>query len=1146
MESPPPDIGPLVTERRRAGRVGLRLEARFSAGAWGTISCVVSDFSPEEGVLRLDALQSLTHLGDCTAGELTLTAEASEGHAHRCSVQVLRIEDRTLAVSLIDPTADVLALFEVPAPPARLTEAEIARRQQQFAAPYAALAAPAGTLVARGTARLATVFVARAEEALLAALRDARNNRDQQVLDAALTRLARTRSSIVRDAAELSAMAFAVLEDPLGMVDTDASSAGPGLSLVDLDEFEDYLSLSRVAEGLASACEEPLFELQRRLEWLARRSFTLDTLPLGPRVLCAIFAHALKGLADAPPAREQVFSALRDCLLAELAGFYAALNALLVEHGVLVTVTREKPTILRQQSRSGPPPLDGFGRAEPVRAPDPAATWPGALRGERNPRSPAHSGGTSTRPGYPLGALREQMQLSRLLAPAQTDSAEVPAYSTEELLVGLDSLRDLFSATQGRGALPPAELTRQLLESLAGRGSAGKTLGVEAREGLELVGNLFQSLLSDAALGTAARAQLPRLQPVLHRAALEDSALFDSTQHPLLRVVDRVAQLEATLSGEQEQRLQDILDRLARTSGRSPDAMDTVIGELEAVISHQGEAYAAAVAATVRDAEAQQAILRERRELAGEPPPPPPVFPEELARWVARARALVPGTRVTLNTTGQPVPLTLVWVAEGLAVYLFVDARGRKAASLTLQQVVIYLRRGLMQVVSEAPVSAVERAMFGVVERMHRQLVDDASEDPLTGIKTRKAFLREVEARLPLPQPDGTAVEGALCELSFENLRTLNDHHGTEVGDELIRALTREVTAALAGDDVVLGRLGGGEWGIYFTRGGEKAAHTRLRALLEKLGEVRASASLDAVPRLVCGIAGVDGQSPLLEPLLRATSAARVRAAQEGGEAIMLAGADERRRQQIVQLMSYVPKALTRERLVLMQQEVRALDASEMPAARLMVAALDRGGKLIPPTLFAPAVAATPHAFDTDLWSLRAVLRWMSEAPQEADRYSAFVLPLSRASVETDGIANLIVNEFMNYPVPPSRLRFELQDDVAHAKLPECLELVGSLREFGCRFVLGNFTGNQSDNTYLRELAVDYVELAGRFTVDRQQDPRDLAITRSINELAHFMGRRTIARVEASPEILRLLRQIRVDYIHDTTRETRLEVIADG
>ena len=1137
----PVDPEQLATERRRPGRRAVHLDARFQAGDSGPFPCVVTDYSPQDQMLHIDALQSVNHLAGCAEGELWLEGTA-DSPAMKVHVAIRRVEHRGLAVFVGEPDAALVSRLEAGAGIVLPNPGEIEQRQRSFAPMFHALLPAASTLIARGASQLATEFTERAEGALLDALRDARNNRDQQRLDAALTRLARFRSAWVRQVSDTMVHALALLDDPLRYEASGGANGGTGLSLVELTEFEDYLAVSRVAGVLAQGLEEPLFALRRRLELLAGHEFSDDDNPLGPRMFCSAFANALKGHVDDSSVNELLFTAMHETLELGLPEFYAALNALLVQHGVLGRVEREKPNIRRQPAREGRPGVDPFGQADAVGS-EGIGQWSGAT-GNLPQRGHAELQAVGRAGARPLGSLRDQLHLSRLFAaPAQTED-NAPEYSTGELVSGLEELQNLFTRTGGLAALDPGSVRQQLLAHLQRSGAPTKSLGQSASDGLELVGSLFQSLLGDAALGAAARTHLPRLQPLLNRAALEDGALLDSTQHPLLRVVDRVAQLDATLDGTQEQRLQEILDRLGHADGAAP--VDSVLTELEALVENQGAVYAKAVAETVRVAEEQQKVLRERRELSGDPPPPEPTFPEELARWVDRARALKPGARVTLNTSGRALALTLAWVAEAHAAYLFVDGRGHKAASLTLQQVVVYLRRGLLKLVSDAPGSAVDRALFGVVDRMHRKLIEEATEDPLTGLYTRKAFLREVEARLPLPQTEPTETEGVMCEISFENLRDINESAGTEHGDELIRALSAKLAETNPGEDNVLGRMGGGEWGLYLTRGGEKTALKSMRALLPSLEATRLAAAPDLAPRLACGIAGVDSQSPLVEPMLRAARTAREHAARSGGEGIALAGADERRRQQITQLMAYVPKALARNRLVLMHHEIRPLDISELPAARILLAAEDRGGKLIPPALFSPAVAGTHSAFDIDLWMLRALLGWIDAMPGEADRYSAFVVPLSRASLQTEGIAHLIVNEFMNHPVPPSRIRFEIEDAVAHSRLAECVELVGSLREFGCRFVLGDFSGEHDDNAYLRELAIDFIELAPRFTAELREDPRDIAITRSINELAHFMGRRTIARVDATPEIQRALRQMRVDYIHDTSRETRLQVNANG
>ena len=101
-------------------------------------------------------------------------------------------------------------------------------------------------------------------------------------------------------------------------------------------------------------------------------------------------------------------------------------------------------------------------------------------------------------------------------------------------------------------------------------------------------------------------------------------------------------------------------------------------------------------------------------------------------------------------------------------------------------------------------------------------------------------------------------------------------------------------------------------------------------------------------------------------------------------------------------------------------------------------------------------------------------------------------------------------------------------------------------REFGCQFILAEFGGGQTNYEYLKELAVDFVCIQSSFIVDGRQDPKDLAMARSINELAHFMGKLTIARLHNDPTVMEMLRDMKVDFVHDTTRSTRLVFDANG
>ena len=78
-----------------------------------------------------------------------------------------------------------------------------------------------------------------------------------------------------------------------------------------------------------------------------------------------------------------------------------------------------------------------------------------------------------------------------------------------------------------------------------------------------------------------------------------------------------------------------------------------------------------------------------------------------------------------------------------------------------------------------------------------------ASRDPLTDALNRRAFELEL-ARCP---------DGALLLLDLDGFKDVNDIHGHEAGDALLRGLAGAITRRLRRDDV-LARLGGDEFAV--------------------------------------------------------------------------------------------------------------------------------------------------------------------------------------------------------------------------------------------------------------------------------------------------------------------------------------------
>jgi EAL domain-containing protein (putative c-di-GMP-specific phosphodiesterase class I) len=65
---------------------------------------------------------------------------------------------------------------------------------------------------------------------------------------------------------------------------------------------------------------------------------------------------------------------------------------------------------------------------------------------------------------------------------------------------------------------------------------------------------------------------------------------------------------------------------------------------------------------------------------------------------------------------------------------------------------------------------------------------------------------------------------------------------------------------------------------------------------------------------------------------------------------------------------------------------------------------------------------------------------------------------------------------------------------------------------------------------YLKNFPVDYLKIDGSFVREILHDPIDREMVRSINEIGHLTGKKTIAEFAENAEIIQMLRDIGVDF----------------
>ena len=446
---------------------------------------------------------------------------------------------------------------------------------------------------------------------------------------------------------------------------------------------------------------------------------------------------------------------------------------------------------------------------------------------------------------------------------------------------------------------------------------------------------------------------------------------------------------------------------------------------------------------------------------------------------------------------------------------------------------------------SVAPIRSENRTTIGSVlvfkdvteeRRLSTELSYLASHDVLTDLINRREFELRVTSALQFSRNEKR--QHVVAFLDLDQFKVVNDTCGHASGDKLLQDISALLKKQLRASDV-LARLGGDEFALLL----DTCPLDRAKDICERMRDSVQSYRLvyeghSFSVSVSIGLTSIHSENKTVEEILANADAACYIAKDKGRNCVHVnypQDTDIAARKGEMQWLSRINDALDFDRFVLYAQPIipiQNIDGAR-PHFEILIRMLGKQGEIIPPGAFIPAAERYNLIMAIDKWVIRHSFLALQKGNLSNILKSTGVglsINLSGTSLGNQDVASFIVEQMKANKVPGHLISFEITETSIISNLANATSFITELQQHGIRFGLDDFGSGLSSFGYLRNLPVDYVKIDGSFVKEIDTNPIDLAVVRSIHNIAQTMGKKTVAEFVENEAILKQLGEIGVDF----------------
>jgi diguanylate cyclase (GGDEF)-like protein len=384
-----------------------------------------------------------------------------------------------------------------------------------------------------------------------------------------------------------------------------------------------------------------------------------------------------------------------------------------------------------------------------------------------------------------------------------------------------------------------------------------------------------------------------------------------------------------------------------------------------------------------------------------------------------------------------------------------------------------------------------------------------AHYDSVTQLTNRHFFNERLEAVIARSRKfDERTI---LMFIDLDNFKTVNDTLGHDIGDELLRLVSRRLSDTLRFGDVI-SRIGGDEFGIILENVGQvNVASMLAEKCLAKLADPIRIHGHDIHIGASIGISVYPDDADDMHALLKYADTAMYYAKNGGKNAwrtFTPSMQDDARKR--FQLDNNLRRALERDEFVLHYQPQVDLQSGAIVGVEALIRWVHPELGMVSPIDFIPVAEDSGVIVQIGEWVLREACRDLKGWHAHGHRLRAAV-NLSGRQLQEAGLVPAVLATLREAGVDPCWIELELTESMLMDASPDIVERLHLLAHAGIQLAIDDFGTGYSSMSYLKTFPVHALKVDRSFVRGLPHNPEDAAITRAVIAMTRSLRMEVVA-----------------------------------